>query len=128
MKNILLVDDDPFISDIYSIQLKNEGYNVDVANNVSMALEKIINNYPDLLVLDLNLDVKNPGPGDGLNILNKIRQDQRTKNLKVIVMSNYSERDYPEISNLSSLGVAKIFLKVQSTPQEVSDTIKEILK
>lgn len=128
MKKILIVDDDPFILDIYSRYLKREGYNVEIANNSSKALEKIDNNHPDLLILDLNLNVNDPGPKDGLGILRKIRENQKSKDLKVIVFSNYNEKDYPEISNINNLGVLKRFIKVEITPQEISEIIKEILK
>lgn len=128
MKRVLLVDDDSFALEIYSKLLKEKGYVVDVANNVDKALEKIANNCPDLLILDLNLDKAHPGPKDGLDILKKIRQNQRTKNLKVIVISNYSEKNYPELSGLSYLGVTKSFLKVQTGPEEMAEEVKEILK
>lgn len=127
MKKILIVDDDPFILDIYSRYLKKEGYNVEIANNSSKALEKITNNHPDLLILDLNLNINNPGPRDGLDILKQIRENQKSKDLKVIVFSNYNEKDYPEISDMSHLGVLKRFIKVQITPQEISEEIKKIL-
>jgi len=128
MKTILLVEDDPNISEIYSTQFRNEGYRVIVANSVQMALEKIKNNYPDLLILDLNLNKSLPGPKDGLSILKTIRQNPKTKDLKVIVASNYSEKEYPELSELSQLGVIKFFLKIETLPEEITNSIKEILK
>lgn len=127
MKKILLVDDDPFILDIYSSQLKKEGYKIDVANNKIKALEKIINSYPDLLILDLSLDLKSQGPKDGLDILKEIRRNPKSKNLRVMVMSNYDENDYPELSSLNNLGVAKVFLKVNSSTEDVIRAVKEIL-
>lgn len=128
MKTILLVEDDPFIRDIYTSYLKKEGFNVDIATSPTMALEKIKNNYPDLLVLDLNLDPGVPGPKDGLDILQTVKHDPTTKNLKIIVMSNYNQKDYPELSGLFELGVSKYFLKVESTPDQIANAIKEILK
>lgn len=128
MEKVLLVDDDPFILDIYSMQLKKDGYSVDVANSAEKAFEKINSNCPDLLVLDLNLDAKNPGPKDGINILKSLRQDPKTKNLKVVVMSNYNDKDYAELSDLAYLGVEKVFLKIQNTPEELSKSLKEIFK
>ena len=126
MKKILLVEDDPLMLDIYSNRLKKEGYVVDTANNPEKAMDKLVNNTPDLLILDLNLGVE-AGPNDGLAILKSIRQNQSIKNLKVIVMSNYNSKNYPELSNLSYLGVIKSFLKVENTPQEIVKSVKEIL-
>ena len=128
MKTILLVEDDPNTSEIYSIQFKKEGYKVVIANTVQMALEKIKNDHPDLLVLDLNLNKNIPGPKDGLDILKAVRQEPKTKDLKVIVTSNYSEKEYSQLSELPKLGVIKFFLKVETLPEEITNNIKEILK
>ena len=54
MKQILLVEDDSFIVDIYSTYFKREGYNVSIAGDGDMALEKIKNHQPDLLVDSLD--------------------------------------------------------------------------
>ena len=128
MKTVLLVEDEPNTSEIYFTQLKKEGYKVIVANSVTMALEKIKNDYPDLLILDLNLNKNVPGPKDGLDILKALRQEAKTKNMKVIVASNYNEREYPQLSELGQLGVLKFFLKVETMPEEITNYIKEILK
>ena len=81
-----------------------------------------------MLILDLNLNVASPGPRDGISMLKEVRQNSKTKNLPVIIISNYSEKDYPEIASLSSLGVKKVFLKVQNTPQDLMESVEEILQ
>lgn len=121
MKSILLAEDDPFTMDVYASQFRKEGYRVDIAKDGQMALEKIKNNYPDLLVLDIKLPKI-----DGCQLLKAVRQDPRTKNLKVIIISNLEEKDFPE--DVSGLGVIKCFLKIGSTPEEILNTVKEILK
>ncbi|OGZ69155.1 MAG: hypothetical protein A3D35_02990 [Candidatus Staskawiczbacteria bacterium RIFCSPHIGHO2_02_FULL_34_9] len=128
MKTILLVEDDPFILDVYYNQFKKEGYNVFVAKTVQDAMDKIKNNNPDLIVLDLNLSKDGHGPADGLNILEQIRRDPKTKNIKVVVSSNYEASSYPELSRLPELGVIKSFVKINLTPEELSSEVKEILK
>jgi len=124
MKTILLAEDDPFILDIYSSQFRVEGFRVDVARDGQMALDKIKTNLPDLLVLDINLPKIN-----GAEILKSLREDIRTKNVKVIVLSNYDENAINEKynTNLGEMGVLKVFLKVSVTPSEITTVIKEIL-
>ena len=126
MKKILLVDDDPFIRDVYLKQLQHEGYHVDMADTSQKALEKITATHPDLLILDLNLG-GSEGPRDGIDILKFIRENQTTKNLKIIVISNYNKDQYPELSQLPYFGVLKTFSKVQTTLREVTDEIHKIL-
>ncbi len=128
MKTILLVEDDPFILDVYYGQFKREGYNVMIAKTVLDALDKIKNNNPDLIVLDLNLRGDDYGPADGLNILEEMRQDPKCKNIKIVVSSNYDASTYPELSKLPELGVIKSFVKINLTPEELSNEVKEILK
>ncbi len=121
MRTILLAEDDPFIVDIYTTRFRREGYKVDVAIDGEMALEKIRNNYPDLLVLDIKLPKLS-----GYELLKIIRQDPRTKNLKVIVISNLNQKELP--GDVFNLGVMKYFLKAESTCEEIMDVVKEILK
>ena len=120
-KNILLVEDDSFIVDIYSTYFKREGYNVSIAGDGDMALEKIKNHQPDLLVLDIGLPKK-----DGWEVLRILRNDPVTKDLKVVVISNNSRQECEE--NIERFGVIKYFLKVQTAPEEIMSVVKEILK
>lgn len=120
MKTILIVEDDPFIADIYAQYFKREEFGVDVAKDGQMALEKIQNGIPDLLVLDINLPKIN-----GWDLLKMIREDARTKDLKVIVVSNLGKEEFEEHADLN---IIKFFLKAESSPNEIIQTIKEILK
>ena len=76
----------------------------------------------------MNLSKDGHGPADGLNILEQIRRDPKTKNIKVVVSSNYEASSYPELSRLPELGVIKSFVKINLTPEELSSEVKEILK
>lgn len=121
MKKILLVEDDPFILNIYASQFKKNDFAVDIAIDGQMALDKIKNNPPDLLVLDINLPkIK------GWDVLRTVRENPLTKDLKVIVVSNLDKRDC--VDNVFNLGVIRYFLKVESSPEEIVEAVKEILK
>lgn len=121
MKTILLVEDDPFILNIYATCLKKAGFNVDVAKDGKMALEKIKHHHPDLLILDILLPKV-----DGWEILRTIRNNPTTKNIKAVVVSNVEEKEYAE--QIANIEVVKYFLKIATTPQELVDGVKEILK
>lgn len=121
MKSILLVEDNAFILDVYSIYFKKEGYRVDIAADGQMALDKIKNNPPDLLVLDMDLPKIN-----GCQLLKILRQEAATKDLKVVVISNYNQNDFcPDIARL---GVMQYFLKTTTAPEEITKAVREILK
>ncbi len=123
MKTILLVEDNPFILDIYAIQFRKEGYRVDLAKDCEMASEKLKDNYPDLIILDIDFGKEKI---NGFEFLRIMRQDTKTKNLKVIVASNINKENYPE--DAYNLGVINFFLKVENTSEEIIGAIKEILK
>lgn len=59
--NILVVDDEPMIREIFSIYLTDKGYNVTDVNNGRDALNLLQNNSYDLIFLDMNLNDKHTG-------------------------------------------------------------------
>ena len=121
MKSILLAEDDPFLSDIYTTKLKEEGFSVDTAQDGEECLKKIQTKTPDLLVLDVVLPQM-----DGWEVLSSIRRQEKFKDLKVIILSNLGQKD--EVEKGLKLGAAKYFIKAHYTPSEVVAEIKEILK
>lgn len=121
MRNILLVEDDPFLIDIYTTKLKEEGYSVDIAEDGETALSKIKEKDFDLMLLDIVLPNFN-----GWEILRKINLDEKLKGLKVVVLSNLGEKD--EIEKGVKLGAAAYLVKAHYTPSEVVEEVKKILK
>jgi len=116
MKKILLIEDDPFLIDIYSTKFKEVGYNVMVAEEGETGLKKIKEEKPDLVLLDIVL------PNfTGWEILRKV--DKKTK---IIILSNLGEKN--EIEKGMKLGAAKYLVKAHYTPTEVVAEIKKILK
>ncbi|MBL6723011.1 MAG: response regulator [Candidatus Margulisbacteria bacterium] len=52
-KNILVIDDEPFICDIFSLLLSNNGYDVQISNSNDKAREFLKKNNFDLILLDV---------------------------------------------------------------------------
>lgn len=55
IKNILVVEDEEVVAELFAKKLRNNGYGAQVANNGLEALEKLKTFKPDLIVLDLNM-------------------------------------------------------------------------
>jgi len=55
MKSILLVEDDPFLIDIYTTKFKKVGFSLEVATDGEEALRKLNEKKPGLLILDIVL-------------------------------------------------------------------------
>lgn len=81
MKTILIVDDEKDIVDILKYNLKKEGYNVLTAANGKMALEQS-KHHPDLIILDVMMPELN-----GLEVIKKLKSDQRTAAIPVIFLT-----------------------------------------
>ncbi|HLX77828.1 MAG TPA: response regulator transcription factor [Acidimicrobiales bacterium] len=69
---VLVVDDEPNITDLVATALRYEGFEVETASTGRSALDEVQSARPDLLVLDVMLpDI------DGFEIARRIRQDGR---------------------------------------------------
>ena len=127
MKTILLVEDDPFLIDIYATKFKEEGFSVEVANDGEEGLRKLRGGEGeneekfDLLVLDIVLPHV-----DGWEILKEIKASEKLKNLKIVILSNLGQKG--EVEKGVKLGATKYLIKAHYTPSEVVKEIKEILK
>ncbi len=121
MKKILLVEDDPFLIDIYTAKLKEAGFNVEVVNNGQQCLKIIQERIPDLLLLDIVLPYI-----DGWEILRRIKSMKNLKNLKIIILSNLCQKR--EVEKGIELGATKYLIKAHYTPSEVVAEIKQLLR
>ncbi len=121
MKNILLVEDDPFLIDIYTTKLKEVGFEVEVAKDGHRALKFLNQKKYELLVLDIVLPHI-----DGWEILGKIRKQEKFKDLLIIILSNLGQKQ--EVKKGLDLGATKYLIKAHYKPSEIVEEIKEILK
>lgn len=124
MKNILLIEDDPFLIDIYTTKMKEEGFNFEVATDGQKGLEKLEEKKFDLLLLDIVLPQIN-----GWEVLQEIKKNPYKyggKELKIIILSNLSQKE--EIKRGEKSGVEKYLIKAHYTPTEVIEEVKRVLK
>jgi len=121
IKKILLIEDDPFLVDIYTTKFKEAGYDIIVAEDGDAGLEEIKERMPSLVLLDIVLPNFN-----GWEILRKVKREEKFKDLKVVILSNLGEQD--EVEKGLKLGAAKYLVKAHYTPSEVVEEVKKILK
>ena len=105
---------------MYQLKLELDGYLVDVATDGIAALEKARAMPPDLILLDIRLPKL-----DGLGVLEALRTDPETKDLRVVMLSNWNDKDLVERS--ASLGALDHLLKSQTTPARLTRRLKELL-
>ena len=85
-KRILIIDDDPFIRKIYRERLLADGCSVDEAENGIQGLDKIESGKYDVVLLDMIMSDMT-----GVDILKKIRGNDKLTNLIVVVFSALSQ-------------------------------------
>ena len=116
---VLLVEDDQALAQMYRVKLERDGYTVRVAGDGIEALAMFDDDWlPDLIFLDIRLPRM-----DGLAFLERLRGSQRTKNIPVVIVSNYSEEEL--VSRGLQLGALEYLIKSQTTPGQLSQGISE---
>lgn len=126
-KRILVVEDDPFLSDIYNTKLKQAGFDVDLAMTGEECVNKLTANEYDLMVLDIVLPQL-----DGWEILGRVKEmrrqdpDSYINRLKIIILSNLGQKE--EVKKGYDLGADGFMIKAHFTPSEVAAEINKALK
>lgn len=116
MKKVLIIEDDAFLLDLEAAKIKKNGYDVIVAQTGEEGMKKISEQGVDIVLLDLLL------PNfDGFEILSKIRSDETTKKLPVIVFSNCAEQK--DVDKAMQMGATKFMVKSNFSLEELIEEI-----
>lgn len=120
-KTILLVEDDAFVSDIYQTRLEQEGYKLVLAENGLEAMKKIEEQIPHLILLDIIMPYM-----DGMEVLKKLKANDKWKKIPVIILTNLSQKE--EVDEGLGIGADDYLIKSHFTPSEVVEKVRTILK
>ena len=118
-KTVLVVDDEIHIVHIVAIKLRNNGYEVISADNGAEALELALREKPDIVVTDYQMPVMT-----GLELVEKLRQHEETKDIPVIMLTARSfaiEQEQQDALQISGC-LSKPF-----SPRELLGNIEDIL-
>ena len=120
-QKILIVEDDQFLREFYQELLVGENYQVDVAEDGEIALNKIREGGFDLVLLDIMLPKK-----DGLQILKEIKLSPAKRPNKLIVMLTNLGQD-TIIKQCFELGANGYLIKSAMNPDQVLSEIQNYL-
>jgi CheY-like chemotaxis protein len=116
---VLFVEDDPAFADMYRLKLEMDGYTVQVARDGEQALALLQSEaLPDLVFLDIRLPKL-----DGIALLQRLRDNEATKTLPVVILSNYGEDDL--IRQGLQLGALEYLIKANITPAQLSQGVEK---
>lgn len=120
MKTIIFIEDEPTLQKTIGRFLENEGYEIKSAIDGETGLAMVKKIKPDLVLLDLILPKK-----DGFEVLKEIKEDETTKNIPVIILTNLEKT--ADVEKTLSLGATTYLVKANYELEEIVKKIKEIL-
>ena len=92
-RRVLVVDDEPNIAKIVKKQLEVSGYEVVVAGDGEMALTKVREDHPEIILLDVMLPKRN-----GYEVLGILKQDEQFKRIPVIMLTARAQQQDQQTS------------------------------
>jgi len=120
-KKILIVDDEKLVVQALTQKLQEAGFSTDAAYDGEEALSKVNQAKPDLILLDIIMPKL-----DGISMLKRLKADEKTKDIPVIILTNlYSDKKVVEA--LES-GGTDYLIKVDYTLPEIVEQIRKKLQ
>ena len=117
---ILLIDDDRFLLDMYSIKFKASNLITDTAPGSMAALEKLrAGDKPDIILVDIIMPTM-----DGLEFLKVVRDEKLVPDAVIVMLTNQPDG----IEKAKSLGVDGYIVKATNIPSEVVSQVLDIYK
>lgn len=118
IKNILCIEDDRFIGEMYVRSLQKAGYNVDWMVDGNDGLVAARNKQYDLIMLDVMLPERR-----GNEILDALRNDKQDliPNTKVLVMTNFEQDDESRMA--MQYRADGYLIKAEITPRKLLEIV-----
>lgn len=119
--DILIIEDDIFLADLYKSKFTLEGFKVYLAYDGEKGLEILKKNSIDIVLLDLVLPKMS-----GFDILKFMKTDNKLKQIPVVLLTNLSQKG--DIDKGLNLGADDYLIKAHFMPSEVVEKIKKLIK
>jgi CheY-like chemotaxis protein len=120
-KIILVVEDERILRDIITKKLGSEGFEAHGAIDISEAERVLEHTQVDLILLDLLL----PG-AEGYELLARIKNDPKRKDIPVIVFSNLSSEE--DKRRAFRAGAWDFLVKAEHTPDTIVHKVRKALQ
>jgi DNA-binding response OmpR family regulator len=119
-ESILLVDDDRDLGDMFQLGLENAGFAVQRADNGMAAVDLVLREPPDLVLMDQGL------PGlNGLQALEQLRSNRRGNPVPVVMFSNAD--DDALVRRAFALGALEWVVKAAISPRQLAGRVRNWL-
>ena len=114
---VLIIDDDPMYLEAYSFKFAKEGFDIVLARSGREGLRAARRDHPSVILLDIVMQDMS-----GLVVLEKLKEDPRTKNIPVVLVTILAEK--ADIEKGLALGAEYYITKEKMTSDEVVAKVK----
>lgn len=121
MSKILIVEDEKLLREMYHDKFTESGFEVISVDSTEDAIEQVVKEKPDLILLDILLPREN-----GVSFLKHLKKDEKNGSIPVVVFSNF---DDPETKREAlGLGAKEYLIKANLTPQDIINKVENYVK
>ena len=121
MSKVLVIEDEPDLSQAIRIKLEKEGYDIVTAENGKGGWDIVEKTDVDCIILDIVMPQT-----DGVWFLKTLRAHPTKTKIPVIVFTNLSEGE--KVSSIVALGEYRLLVKAQTSLETLVNTVKEVLR
>ncbi|MCA9356457.1 response regulator [Candidatus Nomurabacteria bacterium] len=122
-KTIVIVDDDKFLLDMYSLKFHQRGYDVFAVMTPAEALTKLREGgmKPAIIIFDITMPVM-----DGITFLQTIKDENLAEESVLLALSNDSDEN--SIKKCKEIGVDEYIIKATLTPEELVEKVEKMIE
>jgi CheY-like chemotaxis protein len=117
MTCVVIVDDDPDFTHLVTELLRDQGYDVGSCDDEAAALQCVVEEGADLVILDLRMSSRE----SGWRVLNELQSDQRTRDIPVVISSAALDDLERRAADLQERGVETL-----AKPFDIDDLLRLI--
>jgi len=118
---VLLIEDDTDQIFLYQSKFELEGFEFISSRTGDEGIAKAKTQKPDVILLDLVLIAES-----GIDVLEKLKKDEATKNIPVLILTNLVQKEKKE--KALKLGAADFLIKTDMMPSDVVKKVKAVLR
>lgn len=120
VKKILMMEDEEVFREMFGGKLKQDGFDVTLAENGAVGVKEALEGTYDLFIIDMVMPAMT-----GDEIIARLKLEEKTKDVPIIVLS--ASLDEAAQKETEALGIAGFFVKTQIIPSELSRKVEETL-
>lgn len=123
MAQILIIEDDQKILNMYKILLETHGgYHVITATDGVSGLKLALEEHPELILLDVMMPKMN-----GIEVMHKLREDDWGKMASIIILTNLDPNN-ETLNAIIKEQPSYYLIKSNNSPDQILEKVNEILK